>query len=178
MKISDFAFVPVLALFLGLVCACSGAEADGVDGGADADKSVDEARVPEHFWAVEMLPEPQDVKDIRDAQELPEEVTVRGTLQDFGKLATFKLVEDSLEDCSETEDDQCPTPWDYCCEDPDALSRYTINVELMDEGDMPGRWELEGFHGLKRLSEVIVKGKLVEDEAGNLRIEAEKIAMQ
>ena len=48
----------------------------------------------------------------------------------------------------------------------------------MEEGDMPGPWKLEGFKGLDRLSEVVVSGKLTVDEAGNMRIAAEKIAMQ
>jgi hypothetical protein len=99
-------------------------------------------------------------------------------VRDFGALATFRLVEDSLRHCAEMgDDDHCKTPWDYCCEDPDALRRYTVNVEFFD-GELPGKWRLRGAHGFDRLSEVTVAGVLHVDERGNLRLAAEQIALQ
>ncbi|MEX1025808.1 MAG: hypothetical protein WD226_12115 [Planctomycetota bacterium] len=134
--------------------------------------------MPSALWADAPLAEARDVKDVRDTAADGQAVVLRGTLQDFGDLATFRLVEDSLDDCTEmSEEDHCPTPWDYCCEDPEKLRKYTVNVEFLD-GEFPAAWSLRGERGLDRLSEVTVAGKLRLDEAGNLRLEADRIAMQ
>lgn len=170
-----------LLLSAGFLAACGGGDADdpGREKSIQATTTETADAVPARFWSDTPLEGAKDVKDIRDAEAFPETVVVRGTLQDFGELATFKLVEDSLEDCTEMgPEDHCTTPWDYCCEEPDKLARYTINVELLEDGDMPGPWKLRGFKGLDRLSEVMVSGKLIVDEAGNMRIAADKIAMQ
>ncbi|MEO1696528.1 MAG: hypothetical protein AAFU73_04475 [Planctomycetota bacterium] len=167
MKTSSLA--PLLLTFLAAAC---GAEADV--GGAT---STGTAGMPAGAWSSAPLAGAIDVKDARASHADGDAVVVRGTLQDFGDLATFLLVEDSLEDCSETGEDRCATPWDYCCEDPDRLRDWTINVEFM-EGELPADWTLRGAYGLDHLSEVLVAGTLRFDEAGNMRLEAERMSMQ
>ncbi|QDV09871.1 hypothetical protein Poly30_54310 [Planctomycetes bacterium Poly30] len=43
---------------------------------------------------------------------------------------------------------------------------------------MPADWSLDGQKGLERLTEVVVAGTLRRDEAGNLRLEAERMSVQ
>jgi len=135
--------------------------------------------LPAHFVSETPLEGAQDVKAVRGAVQDGQPVILRGTLADFGALATFKLVEDSLAYCGEgnPDDDHCKTPWDYCCEDPSALRDYTVQVEFLD-GDMPGAWRLSGQHGLDRLKEVAVAGTLKVDERGNMRLLADRVALQ
>lgn len=172
-----------------LLSACSpSAPADG--GGATGPSSpgsppaADRASVADvtadpatSWWSDAPLEGAVDVVDVRASGKDGERVVLRGTLQDFGSSATFRLVEDSLKDCSEKADDRCPTPWDYCCEDPAKLRELTVNVEFLD-GEFPGEWTLDGEHGLDHLSEVAVAGVLRVDEQGNLRLEAERMALQ
>lgn len=132
--------------------------------------------IPDHVWSESPLPGAEDVKDARERHKDGDTVVLRGTLQDFGELATFKLVEDSLADCVEM-GDGCETPWDYCCTEPETLSRLTVNVEFL-EGELPASWPLRGAHGLDHLTEVTVAGKLRFDEAGNMRLEATRLAKQ
>jgi hypothetical protein len=132
--------------------------------------------IPAHIWSDTPLAGAEDVKDARERRKDGDEVVLRGTLQDFGELATFKLVEDSLEDCIEKADG-CETPWDYCCIESDTLARLTVNVEFLD-GDLPASWSLRGAHGLDHLTEVTVAGKLRFDESGNMRLEATRLAKQ
>lgn len=132
--------------------------------------------IPAELWSDTPLAGAEDVKDARERRKDGDEVVLRGTLQDFGELATFKLVEDSLEDCVEKADG-CKTPWDYCCIEPETLARLTVNVEFL-EGDLPASWSLRGAHGLDHLTEVTVAGRLRFDEAGNMRLEATRLAKQ
>jgi len=132
--------------------------------------------VPAKIWSDTPLANAEDVKDAREKRKDGDDVVLRGTLQDFGELATFKLVEDSLGDCNQM-GDECETPWDYCCTEAETLARLTVNVEFL-EGDLPASWSLRGAHGLDHLTEVTVAGRLRFDEAGNMRLEATRLAKQ
>lgn len=159
-------------LALAALAACGGGSGD------DAGATSSLPPLPDRYVASAPLPEARNVKEVRDGVKEGDQVTLKGTLQDFGALATFRLVDDSLNHCAEMEgDDHCDTPWDYCCEDPEALRRYTVNVEFLD-GAQPGAWRLRGAHGLDRLSEVTVAGVVHVDERGNLRLAADRVALQ
>ncbi len=129
------------------------------------------------YWSDTTIANAQEVRVARESAKDGDSVVLRGTLQEFGELATFRLVDDAMEDCTETDDAQCETPWDYCCADPDELKRFTVNVEFPENG-LPGDWTLKGKHGLDHLSEVVVAGILRKDDAGNLRLEAERLSLQ
>ena len=134
--------------------------------------------MPASLWSEVPLANPLEVRDVRESVEGGEEVVLRGTLQDFGELSTFLLVDDALLDCTEMgEDDHCQTPWDYCCADPDELQKFTINVEFLEDG-VPLDWSFKGQHGLDHLSEVMVAGVFRKDSAGNMRLEAQRMSRQ
>lgn len=127
--------------------------------------------MPDSLWIEAPM---TDAVDVLAAKKVAsgEVVTVKGQVQDFGTLATFRLVDSSLPPCT----DLCPTPWDFCCEDPADVLAATINVEFLD-GDLPASWSLKGAKGLDHLTKVCVKGTLHTDEAGNSRLTATSIAM-
>ncbi|MHB8903285.1 MAG: hypothetical protein ACYC6Y_31370 [Thermoguttaceae bacterium] len=47
-------------------------------------------------------------------------------------MAAFSIVDRSLKACSDTEGDECPTPWDYCCQT-DLLPKATVLVKVVDD---------------------------------------------
>ncbi len=50
--------------------------------------------------------------------------------------AAFSIVDGSLKACSDIEGDNCPTPWDYCCET-SKLQTATALVKIVEErGDL------------------------------------------
>ncbi|MEM6567387.1 MAG: hypothetical protein AAF957_03195 [Planctomycetota bacterium] len=173
-------FTPVLlALFL-LPCAvgCSGGAADANTSDAGEAAVGAPTTLPESFWSSNTTADAKDVFTLREEDLAGQTITVRGTVKDFVEgLAAFVLVEDSLLSCDEIPGDSCPTPWDYCCTDPDELARGTAFVEFHDDG-RPGEWAVEGFHGIERLSEVVVTGELSIDEADNLSLVATSIRLQ
>lgn len=56
------------------------------------------------------------------------------------------------------EDDHCPTPWDACCDSPEARIAGTATIQVLDEeGSILARG-VQGVGGLDTLTRVIVSG--------------------
>ncbi len=70
----------------------------------------------------------------------------------------FTIVDLEVPYCGqENETDQCPTPWDYCCETPETLRAAAATVQLVDESGGPLEVDPLG-EGLGALDEVVVIG--------------------
>ncbi|MCA9298627.1 MAG: hypothetical protein KDA28_06150 [Phycisphaerales bacterium] len=51
---------------------------------------------------------------------------------------TFIIVDPSLMSCSEvSDDDHCPTPWDYCCEPQEDVTAQSATIQLVDASGVP-----------------------------------------
>ncbi|MFP3422727.1 hypothetical protein R0K19_25495, partial [Bacillus sp. SIMBA_161] len=44
----------------------------------------------------------------------------------------FTVMDLSVPHCGQLADDGCPTPWDYCCEDPDTIKANAATVQIVD----------------------------------------------
>lgn len=97
-----------------------------------------------------------------------EDVAVVGRVQSKVKgRALFHLVDDSVEDCTRTgEDDHCPTPWDYCCRE-DEMKASLMLVELRGPDGLPLKVE---SLGIRELDLVAVRGTLAKGEGGRLML--------
>lgn len=107
------------------------------------------------------------------------EVVVAGRVRDFvGTRAMFTIADLSLKSCADGGDTmECETPWDYCCEEPSGLARGTAAIEVHD-GDKLVEGSVQGWNGLDHLKQVVVRGKLHKDAAGNLAVIANGIFVQ
>ncbi len=76
--------------------------------------------------------------------------------------AVFILGDHSLETCDEKDDDNCPTPWDVCCEDRNKIANSTMSVQLLNANGSLLAGTLEGVAGLEAGAKVKVKGSLDE----------------
>ena len=83
--------------------------------------------------------------------------------------AAFSIVDGSLKACSDIEGDECPKPWDYCCQVPE-LPTATALVKVVDDNGELVKADARGLLSVKELSTVVVKGKAKRDEAGNLTV--------
>ena len=88
--------------------------------------------------------------------------------------AAFTIVDNSLKACSDIPGDQCPIPWDYCCER-DKLPEAKALIKVVDENGDLVKADARDLLNVKELSTVIVQGKAQKDEAGNLTILADGI---
>lgn len=142
--------------------SCSPAEEPGSKPAATT------AALPGSYWLAAAPAGALDIKQARQSGKDGAEIVVVGRVGDLlAKRAQFKLVDRSFVPCNERPEDECKTPWDYCCEDPTDLAKGTIVIECRD-GDQLRKVTAKGFHGLDHLKEVVVKGRVIKDSAGNV----------
>lgn len=156
----------LLMLVLVLGMGCGGAE----------ESSNEDSRAPASplasVWTDDDLGEPQGAGAVRADAAVDSEVVVTGRVRDFvDGFAVIKLIDPKLKSCRERSGDNCPTPWDYCCDTPEDRRDNTITVEVHDEG-RPLRSSLKGVNGLDYLDMLVVKGKVARDDAGNVTVVA------
>ena len=126
--------------------------------------------------------EPAGAADVRAAREKAqdnEEVVVVGRIGGsenpwVAGRAAFSIVDRSLLACSDREGDNCPYPWDYCCET-DKLPTSTAMVKVVDDNGTLVAADARELLGVKELQTVVVRGKAQRDEAGNLTVLASSL---
>ena len=96
-----------------------------------------------------------------------DEVAVFGRVRaEFDGSASFTIIDEVIEYCGQgAEKCGCPTPWDYCCEDPDTIPEASLPVEVRDaKGEV-----VDVASGDIRLLDLIaLKGTLEKTESGGL----------
>ena len=83
--------------------------------------------------------------------------------------AAFSIVDESLKACSDIPGDECPKPWDYCCET-DKLPSATALVKVVDESGSLVQADAKQLLDVQELSTVVIKGQAQRDPAGNLTV--------
>ena len=93
-------------------------------------------------------------------------IVVTGRIANVVKgFAVFTLMDLAIPYCGETnKDDECPTPWDYCCETAEVR---TANSLLVEARGADGKPLASPGLGLQLVDRVAVSGKLTKDEHGN-----------
>lgn len=164
-----FALMVLCLSFLSLLSGCAKESADS-PAAANATTPVDGAK----FLLAE---EPQGAADVRAARESAkndEEVLVVGRIGGshnpwIAGRAAFSIVDRSLKACSDIEGDNCPYPWDYCCEGA-KLPTSTALVKIVDDDGKVVSADARELLHVKELQTVVVRGKAQRDEAGNLTV--------
>jgi hypothetical protein len=131
-----------------------------------------------------LLPEePSGAKGVTQARKEArdgDEVVVVGRIGGDAKpwiegRAGFWIVDPAVKSCKETEDDACPTPWDYCCIPKDELVKAMATVKVVDDQGQTIKEDARKLLGLKELQTVVVRGKAKRDAEGNLTVLADGI---
>jgi len=112
-----------------------------------------------------------DVVAFRSNTRAGDEVVFRGLVggrsEPFVQGKALMTVADlSLKPCNAAAGDNCPTPWDYCCEPPESLTRGTVTVQLVGDDGKVLSSDIRELSGVKPLSQVVVKGKVATHEPG------------
>lgn len=71
--------------------------------------------------------------------------------------AVFSVVDPAVPSCDQIPGDNCPTPWDYCCEPRESLTANAATVQLVDADGKPVQADLTAA-GLEPLDEIVVVG--------------------
>jgi hypothetical protein len=125
--------------------------------------------------------DPKGVAEVRKTAADGDQVVVRGRIagqeDPFTEgRAQFQLVDAGVKSCAEMEGDNCPTPWDMCCESPKDVAANSLTVQIVNSDGRPIKAELKGVGGMKPLSEVSVKGTLRKSADGKaFTVEAKEL---
>ena len=154
-------------LVLALLCATA-------CGPGESSAALPASDVPERFFLASAPQAARPVGEIVASARPGEEVVVTGRVGGAAKVfvdgyAAFTIVAPRVQPCGVGKMDECPTPWDYCCDSPEVMAANALSVELVADGQ-PLRANARGFHGLDHLKTVVVVGQVARDEAGNVRV--------
>jgi hypothetical protein len=126
--------------------------------------------------------EPADAKPVAEAIGADDEaeVTVVGRIGGaknpwVDNMAAFTIVDPSLKACSDIPGDNCPEPWDYCCESSDTMKTHTVAVKFTDEKGSVVPADARKLFGVEPLQTVVIHGKLQKDKSGKTAVIAEKM---
>ncbi len=103
-----------------------------------------------------------EVGAAKQTVEAGQTVTLRGRIGGrdnpiASDSAAFIIVDVSIPSCADIEGDNCPKPWDYCCEPRESLAANTATVIVLEEdGTHTGVNLIDA--GFSPLDEVIVTG--------------------
>lgn len=71
--------------------------------------------------------------------------------------------ENTLTPCNQRTGDGCPTPWDVCCDAPEARRAGVATIQVLGPNGVVVRQGLKGVHGLQELSRVCVVGAVAHE---------------
>lgn len=116
-------------------------------------------------------------KDVTPGNEVTLVGRVGGALNPFTEdYALFVLADNTLETCDRIPGDECPTPWDACCADPDVIKNSRLTVQVLGADSRPVEQSLKGVKGLKELDELVITGTVADTStADNLIVNATSI---
>ena len=146
-------------------------------GGTPAAKT---AGLPDGLFLTAQPAAPKTVEEVRSSAKVGDQVTIRGRVGGsvapfVDGRAVFTIVGPGLKACSDTADDKCATPWDYCCDPADVIAKHSATIQVVDVQGAPVRTNLRGANGIKELSDLIVTGKVVQMTDKSLLINASGI---
>ena len=104
-----------------------------------------------------------------------ESVTVVGRIADVvDGFAAFTLMDTALPYCGEKNpEDNCDTPWDYCCESPEDKRAHSLLVEIHGADGKPLR--ASELPDLRLLDMVQVAGRIAVDDQENPVLIADRV---
>lgn len=122
----------------------------------------------------------KDVNEVRKHAKNGDDVVIVGRIGGNVKpwvegRAVFWIVDRSFKPCNERPGDNCETPWDYCCDDPDELRKGMATVKVVDDQGLTVAVDARQLLSLKELQTVVVRGKAERDDDGNLTVLASGI---
>lgn len=121
----------------------------------------------------------QGVKEIKKHAKDGDEVVVvgriGGSVKPFTGRAAFTIVDLGFKTCDEMEGDNCPTPWDYCCEASDDLAKGTVLVKLVDSAGKTLSEDAKELLSVKELQTVVIKGQTRKGEDNSISVVAKGI---
>ena len=121
-----------------LIASCQPDDHAHDSGKSFATEDSIKADLPADFISNQSLEEAISVLEARKRNEADQLLVIQGFIggmvEPFTQSrALFVLGDESIKTCDKTPGDNCPTPWDACCEDRKKLLDGSITVRLLDD---------------------------------------------
>ena len=168
-----------LAAILGLMIA----SLTGCDGGGTGSEGVTSVAVipAANFILGEKPANAPHLTSVKASAEVGDKVIfearVGGRVDVFVEgVAIFVAADPKLVSCDQRPGDYCKVPWDYCCENKDAMRKGVATIQITDDVGLPYEVSAEGQGGLAPLKTVVIQGVVSEKGAdGNFVVNASGI---
>jgi len=128
---------------------------------------------------------PVDIADLRKSAKPGETVTFTGHILGSdnvfmeGRAVMIMGDPKKLTACNLNPGDECETPWDVCCDDPEVIKASIVTVQVVDDAGKPLKSGLKGLGGIKELSAVTVVGQVAaSSDESNMLVNATGIYVQ
>ena len=136
----------------------------------------------EKFFTGEPIPAAQAIHIARTTAKPGDEITLKGDLIGRKKIfvdgrASFILGDPGkLTPCNEIPGDECPTPWDACCDSKELKKTGIASIQILGEDGRVLSGNLKGTKGMKELSSITLTGTVDKSSTeDNLVVNATKI---
>jgi hypothetical protein len=136
------------------------------------------AALPSGLFLVSAPGDAVAVKDVKAGLKPGDKVALVGRIGGSKEpfvdgRAMFTLVDGRVKACGEDDpDDQCPAPWDFCCEDKKDLRLNSATIRVLGPDGQPIKTGLKDVQGLKPLAKVTVVGTVAQAEAESFVVNA------
>jgi hypothetical protein len=165
------------------ILCCLILAACGKEDSADVRSTAKSSTLSDAYLLAQPPAGAKGVLELRANGHSGDDVVVTGRAKDFvDGRAVFTLTDTSYKPCNEEGPmGACKTPWDYCCTDASEIAKATMSIEFADPsagGNNVAKTTAQGFHGLDHLKHVVVAGKLMKDDGGNLSVVAKGIYIE
>ncbi|MDG1070164.1 MAG: hypothetical protein P8P32_01030 [Akkermansiaceae bacterium] len=126
-----------------------------------------------------------DIADLRKSAQAGDTVTFTGNVIGSepvfmdGRAVMIMGDPKKITSCNLIPGDECETPWDVCCDDPDVIKASIVTVQVVDDAGKPLKTGLKGLGGMKELSALTVTGEVAEgSNKDNMLVNATGIFVQ
>lgn len=129
----------------------------------DAATSTDASRPAEVAWVLTSAPAgAQSVTEAKASAKEGDSIVVHARIGGRKEPFTvgspvFTVMDLAIPSCADNPGDNCPVPWDYCCETPETISANAATVQIVDANGQPVPDDPTA-HGLAPLDEVMIVG--------------------
>lgn len=140
-----------------------------------------EAELPANLFASAKI---EGAVSVTDARKLKagDKVKVKGKIMGAAKpfiegRALFVIGDpEKLTSCDLRPDDDCPTPWDVCCDGEQLIKAGVLSIQVVDASGKVLKTGLEGKSGIEKLALVEIEGTVASNSNEDaMTINAEKI---
>jgi hypothetical protein len=146
--------------------------------------ATDAPRIPAAVFVTEKPKDAKCVSEVKKSAKKGDTVvftaTVGGRAEPFVKTrAIFMVADRCLKACNQNPEENCATPWDYCCEPPESKKANMLTVQFTGDDGKPLKVGARSAGGLEPLAQIVVEGVVAEaDDKGTFIVTARKVFVE